>query len=154
MSKKIQRLVEQQNNQMNIMVIHDHKKVCEIKNNNPILVYIYKFKIRCKLYKIEEKKRFQKLTQNVFNYYTEHNFITEVFFLTISFIHYGPIRSAVNYNEFKREYSELKRQTERMEQEITRMGNSAVSKKKRLLLLLLLLFEKMVGLYALFLFIY
>ncbi|KAI8149698.1 ubiquitin elongating factor core-domain-containing protein [Fennellomyces sp. T-0311] len=56
----------------------------------------------------------------------EHNFISEVFFLTVAFIHYGPIRSCVNYNEFKREYAEVKRQTERMEQEMGRMGGSTM----------------------------
>lgn len=52
-----------------------------------------------------------------------HNFISDIFYLTLGFYHYGPIRSFVNYNEFKREHSEMKRQMDRMEQDIARMGN-------------------------------
>ncbi|KAI9269014.1 ubiquitin elongating factor core-domain-containing protein [Phascolomyces articulosus] len=81
---------------------------------------------------VKEDTKISGTTEQSDEYYgdsrpqNEHNFITEVFFLTISFIHYGPIRSCVNYNEFKREYSELKRQTERMEQDMARMGGSAM----------------------------
>ncbi|CDH50642.1 ubiquitin conjugation factor e4 [Lichtheimia corymbifera JMRC:FSU:9682] len=53
-----------------------------------------------------------------------HNFISDIFYLTLGFYHYGPIRSFVNYNEFKREHSEMKRQMDRMEQDIARMGNT------------------------------
>ncbi|KAI8982485.1 ubiquitin elongating factor core-domain-containing protein [Mycotypha africana] len=54
----------------------------------------------------------------------EHNFITEAFFLTLSFMHYGPIRAMVNYNEFIREYSELKKQYEKAQQEALRSANT------------------------------
>lgn len=52
-----------------------------------------------------------------------HNFISECFFLTLAFLHYGPIRGLVNYNEFMREYNEVKKQTERTEQEAIRSAN-------------------------------
>jgi ubiquitin conjugation factor E4 B len=54
------------------------------------------------------------------------NFISECFFLTLSFLHYGPIRGLVNYNGFLREYNEVKKQTERAEQEATRSANVCV----------------------------
>ncbi|KAF7721031.1 hypothetical protein EC973_005541 [Apophysomyces ossiformis] len=52
-----------------------------------------------------------------------HNFITEIFFLTLAFLHYGPIRSLINYNDLMREYSETKKQTERMERETLAAAN-------------------------------
>lgn len=56
-------------------------------------------------------------------FWIAHNFITDIFFLTLAFMHYGPIRTFINYNEFKREYSEIKRQAERMEQEAANLAN-------------------------------
>ncbi|KAI8373503.1 ubiquitin elongating factor core-domain-containing protein [Choanephora cucurbitarum] len=53
-----------------------------------------------------------------------HNFITEIFFMTLSFMHYGPIRAYVNFNEFIREYNETKKQTERAQQEALRTANT------------------------------
>ncbi|KAI8381300.1 ubiquitin elongating factor core-domain-containing protein [Radiomyces spectabilis] len=55
---------------------------------------------------------------------SSHSFITEIFYLTLTFLHYGPIRSFVNYNEFMREYSELKKQCTRYEEEASRLANT------------------------------
>lgn len=51
------------------------------------------------------------------------NFITESFFMTLAFMHYGPIRALVNYNEFLREYNEVKKQTDKAQQEAIRTTN-------------------------------
>lgn len=53
-----------------------------------------------------------------------HNFITESFFMTLSFMHYGPIRALVNYNEFIREYNEVKKQTDKAQQDAARTANT------------------------------
>ncbi|KAG0172642.1 hypothetical protein DFQ30_009975 [Apophysomyces sp. BC1015] len=53
-----------------------------------------------------------------------YNFITESFFLTLAFLHYGPIRSLVNYNDFMRKYSDAKKQVEIMEAEAFRTANA------------------------------
>ncbi|KAI8978027.1 ubiquitin elongating factor core-domain-containing protein [Pilobolus umbonatus] len=53
-----------------------------------------------------------------------HNFITECFFMTLSFLHYGPIRAIVNFNEFMREYNELKKQSDRAQQEALNNANT------------------------------
>ncbi|CEI90732.1 hypothetical protein RMCBS344292_05047 [Rhizopus microsporus] len=53
-----------------------------------------------------------------------HNFITECFFLTLAFMHYGPIRAIVNYGEFIREFGEIKKQAERAQQEALRAANT------------------------------
>ncbi|KAI9321206.1 ubiquitin elongating factor core-domain-containing protein [Dichotomocladium elegans] len=54
----------------------------------------------------------------------DHNFITEIFYLTLASLHYGTIRAFVYYNELKKEHAELKRQMERMEQDLSRLGPS------------------------------
>lgn len=56
----------------------------------------------------------------------DHNFITECFFLTLAFMHYGPIRAIVNYGEFIREFGEIKKQAERAQQEAIRTANVRV----------------------------
>ncbi|KAI8084119.1 ubiquitin elongating factor core-domain-containing protein [Gilbertella persicaria] len=53
-----------------------------------------------------------------------HNFITETFFMTLAFMHYGPIRAFVNFNEFIREYTETRKQTERAQQDAIRTANT------------------------------
>ncbi|KAI7901309.1 ubiquitin elongating factor core-domain-containing protein [Cokeromyces recurvatus] len=53
-----------------------------------------------------------------------HNFITEIFFLTLSFMHYGPIRAFVNFNEFIREYNEVKKQADKAQQDALRTANT------------------------------
>jgi ubiquitin conjugation factor E4 B len=52
-----------------------------------------------------------------------HKFITEAFFMTLAFMHYGPIRALVNYNEFIREFNEVKKQTDKAQQEAARTAN-------------------------------
>ncbi|KAI9019583.1 ubiquitin elongating factor core-domain-containing protein [Phycomyces nitens] len=53
-----------------------------------------------------------------------HNFITEAFFITLASMHYGPIRSLVNYNELIREYNEAKKHHERAQQDAVRLTNN------------------------------
>lgn len=43
--------------------------------------------------------------------------------MTLSFMHYGPIRALVNYNEFIREYNEVKKQTDKAQQDAARTAN-------------------------------
>jgi ubiquitin conjugation factor E4 B len=40
--------------------------------------------------------------------------------MTLAFMHYGPIRALVNFNEFMREYNEVKKQTEKAQQDVLR----------------------------------
>ncbi|KAL9552599.1 hypothetical protein MBANPS3_003682 [Mucor bainieri] len=54
----------------------------------------------------------------------QHNFITETFFMTLAFMHYGPIRALVNYNEFMREYNEVKKQTDKAQADALRTANT------------------------------
>ncbi|RUS31621.1 ubiquitin elongating factor core-domain-containing protein [Jimgerdemannia flammicorona] len=51
------------------------------------------------------------------------HFITESFFLALTFLHYGPIRSLVNYNDFLRSYNDCKNQYQRMKDEQPRWAN-------------------------------
>ncbi|KAL0082191.1 ubiquitin elongating factor core-domain-containing protein [Phycomyces blakesleeanus] len=53
-----------------------------------------------------------------------HNFITEAFYITLAAMHYGPIRSLVNYNELIREYNEAKKHHERAQQDAVRLTNN------------------------------
>ncbi|ORZ17040.1 ubiquitin elongating factor core-domain-containing protein [Absidia repens] len=53
-----------------------------------------------------------------------HNFITEVFYLTLTFLHCGPIRSFVNFNHFIREYGELKKQCSKAQEDAAQAANS------------------------------
>ncbi|GAA5817498.1 hypothetical protein MFLAVUS_011046 [Mucor flavus] len=53
-----------------------------------------------------------------------HNFITDSFFITLSFMHYGPIRALVNYNGFMREYNEVKKQNEKAQQDAAANANT------------------------------
>lgn len=55
-----------------------------------------------------------------------HNFITESFFITLSFMHYGPIRALVNFNEFMREYNEVKKQNEKAQQDAANNANVSI----------------------------
>ncbi|RUP52168.1 hypothetical protein BC936DRAFT_138761 [Jimgerdemannia flammicorona] len=54
---------------------------------------------------------------------TDPHFITESFFLALTFLHYGPIRSLVNYNDFLRSYNDCKNQYQRMKDEQPRWAN-------------------------------
>ncbi|KAI8636432.1 ubiquitin elongating factor core-domain-containing protein [Parasitella parasitica] len=54
----------------------------------------------------------------------EHNFITEIFFMTLAFMHYGPIRALVNYNEFMREYNEVRKQNDKAQADALRTANT------------------------------
>lgn len=74
--------------------------------------------------KINATKEQSDAYYNARNETKTHNFISECFFLTLAFLHYGPIRGLVNYNEFMREYNEVKKQTERTEQEAIRSANT------------------------------
>lgn len=52
--------------------------------------------------------------------------------MTLSFMHYGPIRALVNYNEFMREYNEVKKQNEKAQQDAANNANvSSIYLKKR-----------------------
>ncbi|CAO3618750.1 unnamed protein product [Cunninghamella echinulata] len=53
-----------------------------------------------------------------------HNFITETFFMTMTFLHYGPIRSFINFNYFIREYGELKKQSEKAQADAAQTANT------------------------------
>jgi hypothetical protein len=53
----------------------------------------------------------------------DHNFITETFYLTLTFLHCGPIRSFVNFNLFIREYGELKKQCDKAQEDAARTAN-------------------------------
>ncbi|KAI8081622.1 ubiquitin elongating factor core-domain-containing protein [Halteromyces radiatus] len=55
---------------------------------------------------------------------TNHNFITEIFYLTLTFLHCGPIRSFVNFNHFIREYGELKKQCDKAQEDAAQSANS------------------------------
>ncbi|KAI8332411.1 ubiquitin elongating factor core-domain-containing protein [Chlamydoabsidia padenii] len=56
---------------------------------------------------------------------TNHNFITEIFYLTLTFLHCGPIRSFVNFNHFIREYGELKKQCDKAQEDAARTANTS-----------------------------
>ncbi|KAI9276222.1 ubiquitin elongating factor core-domain-containing protein [Sporodiniella umbellata] len=71
----------------------------------------------------DSKKELQRNLTLSFLYIAQ-NFISECFFLTLAFLHYGPIRGLVNYNEFMREYNEVKKQTEKAEQDAIRSANT------------------------------
>lgn len=43
--------------------------------------------------------------------------------MTLSFMHYGPIRALVNYNGFIREYNEVKKQNEKAQQDAIAQAN-------------------------------
>jgi ubiquitin conjugation factor E4 B len=43
--------------------------------------------------------------------------------MTLAFMHYGPIRALVNFNEFIREYNQVKKQTEKAQQDAIRTAN-------------------------------
>ncbi|KAG0749651.1 hypothetical protein G6F57_002879 [Rhizopus arrhizus] len=85
--------------------------------------------LRSKRLDVSEDTKINATKEQSDAYYNEQretipqNFISECFFLTLSFLHYGPIRGLVNYNGFLREYNEVKKQTERAEQEATRSAN-------------------------------
>lgn len=50
--------------------------------------------------------------------------------MTLAFMHYGPIRALVNYNEFIREYNEVKKQNDKAQQDAARTANVSHHKKK------------------------
>ncbi|ORX94013.1 hypothetical protein K493DRAFT_315713 [Basidiobolus meristosporus CBS 931.73] len=52
------------------------------------------------------------------------NFISDVFFLTIEFHHYGLLRSFAYYNNFIRDFSEMRKQYERMKEDAPRWANT------------------------------
>ncbi|KAI7869787.1 ubiquitin elongating factor core-domain-containing protein [Spinellus fusiger] len=54
-----------------------------------------------------------------------HNFITEAFFMALSFMHYGPIRSFVNYNELIREFNEAKKHYDTAQRELAQLTNNS-----------------------------
>lgn len=43
--------------------------------------------------------------------------------MTLAFMHYGPIRALVNFNEFMREYNEVKKQTDKAQADALRTAN-------------------------------
>lgn len=43
--------------------------------------------------------------------------------MTLAFMHYGPIRALVNFNEFMREFNEVKKQTDKAQQDAIRTAN-------------------------------
>lgn len=59
--------------------------------------------------------------------------------MTLSFMHYGPIRALVNYNEFIREYNEVKKQTDKAQQDAARTANVSLSSTLRKMNILLTL---------------
>lgn len=43
--------------------------------------------------------------------------------MTLAFMHYGPVRALVNFNEFLREYNEVKKQTDKAQADALRNAN-------------------------------
>lgn len=43
--------------------------------------------------------------------------------MTMTFLHYGPIRSFINFNYFIREYGELKKQSEKAQADAEQTAN-------------------------------
>lgn len=43
--------------------------------------------------------------------------------MTLAFMHYGPIRALVNFNEFMREYNEVKKQNDKAQADALRTAN-------------------------------
>lgn len=43
--------------------------------------------------------------------------------MTLAFMHYGPIRALVNFNEFMREYNEVRKQNDKAQADALRTAN-------------------------------
>ncbi|KAK9722707.1 Ubiquitin conjugation factor E4 [Basidiobolus ranarum] len=86
---------------------------------------------KSKLINIAETTKINATQEESDSYYKEAiadakapNFISDIFFLTVDFHHYGLLRSFAYYNNFIRDFSEMRKQYERMKEDAPRWANT------------------------------